>query len=115
MGESGRRTHTVEIPAQLRVDGPNWRSEESLGRLEAFGLPGCRCWFYSGDHGPPHFHAGVRDSWEIRVFFFQDPPHHEVKYLIKRIPRGVLRTILDLAAENRTALFAEWERSQADE
>ena len=86
-----------------------------MGRLETFSVPGCRCWFYSGDHGPPHFHAGAPGEWEVRVFFLQDPVMYEVKYMLRRIPRGLLTAILEGAQEHRAAVFREWERSQADE
>jgi len=86
-----------------------------VGRLEAFRIPGCRCWFYAGDHGPPHFHASAPDEWEIRIFFLQDPVDYEVKYAVRRIPGGVLSTLLRRAADKRAVLFREWERNQSDE
>ncbi|MDE2793846.1 MAG: DUF4160 domain-containing protein [Gemmatimonadota bacterium] len=69
-------------------------------------------WFHTGDHGPPHFHAGVVDAWEIRVFFLQEPPEYDVRFQLKRIPARTVRTILRLAIVHRAALFTEWERSQ---
>lgn len=83
-------------------------------RLKAFDIDGVRCLFYTGDHGPPHFHASIPDEWEIRVFFLQEPVRYEIKYDIRRIPSGLLRAVLEAAAENRAALFREWERSQPD-
>lgn len=84
-------------------------------RVRAFQLAGCRSWFHTGDHGPPHFHAGVVDAWEIRVFFLQEPPGYEVKFEVKRVSGRMVRGILELAAAHRAELFEEWERSQADE
>lgn len=86
-----------------------------MGRLEAFGVPGCRCWFYSGDHSPPHFHAAAPGEWEVRVFFLLEPVVYDVKYEVRRIPRVVLRALLEGAREHRAELFREWERNQADE
>ena len=86
-----------------------------MGRVRAFQLAGCRLWFHTGDHGPPHFHAGVADAWEIRVYFLQEPPEPEVKFAVKRVSAKVVREILKLSAEHRAELFEEWERSQADE
>ncbi len=80
-----------------------------MGRLEAFSVPGCRCWFYTGDHGPPHFHAAAPDEWEVRVFFLFDPVEYEVRYRVRRLPRGMLNAILRRAAEHRGALLSEWE------
>lgn len=86
-----------------------------MGRLEAFAIAGCRCWFYSGDHGPAHFHAGKPDEWEIRVFFLLEPVEYEEKYVVRRIPGRMLATIVANATEHRDALFREWDRSQADD
>lgn len=86
-----------------------------MGRVQAFQLPGCRLWFHTGDHGPPHFHAGAVDAWEIRVFFFREPPEFDVSFELRHVPRKTVREILRLAAAHRAELFEEWERSQADE
>lgn len=86
-----------------------------MGRVRAFEIPGCECWFHTGDHGPPHFHAGAPDEWEIRVFFMQKPVTFEEKYTVRRIPGRVLRSILDAAEEHRVELFRQWEESRADE
>ena len=72
-------------------------------------------WFYTGDHGPPHFHAAVVDAWEIRVYFLQEPPTYDEVFKLRRIPARTVRQILGRAAEHRTELFGEWERSRADE
>ena len=84
-----------------------------MGLLQAFELAGCRLWFYTGDHGPPHFHAGVVDAWEIRVFFLQEPPGYEVRFEVRHVPKKTVRAILRLAAAHRAELFEEWERSQS--
>lgn len=83
-----------------------------MGQLQAFQLPGCRLWFHTGDHGPPHFHAGVVDAWEIRVFFLQEPPEYDVRFQLKRIPARTVREISRLATAYRAELLDEWERSQ---
>ncbi|MXW19055.1 MAG: DUF4160 domain-containing protein [Gemmatimonadetes bacterium] len=83
-----------------------------MGLLEAFQLPGCRLWFHTGDHGPPHFHAGAVDAWEIRVYFLQDPPDYDESFAVRHVPMKMVREILRLAAAHRAALLDEWERSQ---
>lgn len=85
-----------------------------MGLLRAFELSGYRFWFYTGDHASPHFHAGVVDAWEIRVYFLLEPPRHEVKFAVKHVPAGMVRAILELAAAHRTELLEEWERSQSE-
>lgn len=83
-----------------------------MGRLTSFAVPGCRCWFYTGDHGPPHFHASAPGGWEIRVFFMFEPVFYEIRYQVRRIPGSVLSEILRNAAQHREALFREWEANQ---
>jgi uncharacterized protein DUF4160 len=86
-----------------------------VGHVEAFGLQGCRCWIYTGDHDAPHFHAGVPDEWEIRVYFLTDPVEYEVKFRIRRIPSRKLGQLLDLAKAHRAELFEQWSRSNPDD
>ena len=83
-----------------------------MGLLQAFQLPGCRLWFFTGDHEQPHFHARAVDAWEIRVYFLQEPPEYDVKFEVKHISARMVREILELAAVHRAELFEEWERSQ---
>ena len=85
-----------------------------MGLLQAFELTGCRFWFHTGDHGPPHFHAGVVDAWEIRVYFLQEPPQYDVKFEVRHVSTSKVREILELAAAHRAELFAEWEQSQSE-
>jgi hypothetical protein len=86
-----------------------------MGQVEAFDLPGCRCWMWTGDHDAPHFHAGSPDDWEIRIFFLEEPVTYEVKYQFRHLPSQTVRRLLRLAAENRAALLDQWNRSVADD
>jgi hypothetical protein len=85
-----------------------------MGRLEAFSIPGCECWFHTGDHGPHHFHAGVADEWEVRVFFLQEPVEFEVKYEVKKVSARILRRLLKNAKDHREDLMREWDRHAPD-
>ncbi|NUN98523.1 MAG: DUF4160 domain-containing protein [Candidatus Omnitrophica bacterium] len=41
-----------------------------MSRVKAFKIRGVRCWFWSGDHHPPHFHVEHEGGdWSARVFF----------------------------------------------
>lgn len=86
-----------------------------MGHLEAFSLKGCRCWIYTGDHDAPHFHAGIPDEWEIRVYFLMDPVEYDVKFRIRRIPFRMLGQLLDLAKSHRAELLEQWSRSNPDD
>lgn len=79
-----------------------------MPKVEAFQIAGCRCWFYSDDHRPAHFHANSPGEWEVRVYFLLDPPEMEVVLSIKHIPGRIRRRLLSLAEEHRSELLAEW-------
>lgn len=86
-----------------------------MGHVEAFSLQGCRCWIYTGDHDAPHFHAGVPDEWEIRVYFLTDPVEYDVKFRIRRIPSRMVNQLLELAEAHRAELLDQWSRSNPND
>ncbi len=57
-----------------------------MPNVESFQITGCRCWFYSDDHSPAHFHASSPGEWEVRVYFLLEPPQMEVVLDVKRVP-----------------------------
>lgn len=79
-----------------------------MPKVDAFHIAGCRCWFYSDDHRPAHFHASSPGEWEVRVYFLLDPPETEVVLSIKRIPNRIRRRLLSLAEKHRSELLTEW-------
>jgi hypothetical protein len=81
-----------------------------VGRVEAFQIDGCRCWFFSHDHLDPHFHAKSPGEWEVRVFFLEEPPRLEVKFALSRVPAPLRKLIAELARTHRVALLEEWSR-----
>lgn len=80
-----------------------------MGKVECLDWQGCRCWFWSHDHREAHFHVASPGGWEIRVFFGEDPPRVEVVWQIEKIPRRALKAFLTRVAEQREALFLEWD------
>lgn len=86
-----------------------------MGRVEAFEVPGCRCWMYTGDHDAPHFHASSPDDWEVRIYFLEDPVMHDVIFKVRHLPARTLRELLHLAEDHRAELFEQWSRSVADD
>jgi hypothetical protein len=76
--------------------------------VETFQVAGCRCWFYSDDHRPAHFHAGSPGEWEVRVYFLLEPPQVEVVLELKKLPGRIRRALLGLAKEYRAELLEEW-------
>ena len=79
-----------------------------MPNVESFQVAGCRCWFYSDDHLPAHFHTGVPGEWEVRVYFLLEPPQIEVVLSIKRVPGRIRRRLLSLAKKHRVRLLREW-------
>lgn len=76
--------------------------------VQAFEISGCRCWFYSDDHRPAHFHASSPGEWEVRVYFLLDPPELEQIFSVKRVPGAIRRRLLQAAATHRDQLLLEW-------
>lgn len=84
-----------------------------MGKVEAFTLEGLNLWINSSDHVPPHFHAGRRGQWEIRVFFLECTEGNLVyeRKWGRRGPSATDRTaILQAVLEHRVDLLEEWER-----
>lgn len=84
-----------------------------MSDVDAFALPGIKCWFHSNDHGPPHFHAKRSGQWECRVKFLLASDQ-----MLERIKRPGLRgrmsaadrnALCAAAAANREALLEEFE------
>ncbi|HET6232889.1 MAG TPA: DUF4160 domain-containing protein [Longimicrobiaceae bacterium] len=80
-----------------------------VGRVDSVEWAGWQCWFWSQDHREPHFHAKSPGEWEVRIFFGEDPPYYDVLWQVSRIPKRKLKDFLALVAENRQALYKEWE------
>jgi hypothetical protein len=46
-----------------------------MGEVEAFAVPGIKCYFPSADHYPPHFEAYRQGAYVVRVFFCAPTAH----------------------------------------
>jgi hypothetical protein len=81
--------------------------------VRCLSFPGIRCWFWSDDHDPPHFHAKRAGEWELRVNFLEDGDRlFQRIWVKKRIPGKVLREIRTIVLEQREALLLEWEATR---
>ena len=68
----------------------------------------------SGDHEPPHIHAGKPGHWSVKVYFLEQ---RENMIRFKRPPKAHMRKtdrekILENTEANRNALLQEWEACQ---
>lgn len=80
-----------------------------MSLVTCFQIEGLRCWFYSNDHAPPHFHVQRPGEWELRVYFLEDAGRmFEVKWGAAPKSR-MLRRLAGLVEENRLQLLVEWE------
>lgn len=79
-----------------------------MGKVDAFSLPGCKCFFWSDDHGPPHFHVQKPGEWEVRVYFQEEPAVIEIRWKRHFFTGKVERELMKLVAVHREALWTEW-------
>jgi len=88
-----------------------------VGRVEAFVIDGLVLWFWSDDHGPPHFHVKRAGEWELRVYFLETTAGvlaHEMKWGAPPAAK-LLSQIAQEVVDHREALLAEWERKTCGE
>ena len=78
--------------------------------VRAFAVEGIKCWFWSDDHEPPHFHAKKAGEWEVQVYFLLDPGQMiEVVWTAKRPAAKTLAAITSRAEQHRVELLEQWE------
>ena len=84
-------------------------------QVSAFRLSGIKCWFYSNDHDPPHFHAERSGTWECRVNF-QLAADSMLEFLWHDSPmaRSDRRLIEKAVKANRSTLLKQWEEIHSD-
>jgi hypothetical protein len=82
-----------------------------IGLVKSVRIEGTRCWFYSMDHRPPHFHARKTGKWEVRVRFLE--PRAGMLEWVAGKPGGMSRRERDALCEeterHREGLLREWE------
>ena len=81
-----------------------------MADVACFEIPGLKCWFWSSDHNPPHFHVKRVGEWEMKVNFLEQNEDEVFELVWGDCPRSkVLKTIQKAVTANRDALLAEWE------
>lgn len=71
-----------------------------MGEVDAFQVPGLKCYFPSGDHYPHYFEVLRRGEYIIRVYFLRTSRKRGLNRDYKRQLGG------ELCAEDADALFA---------
>ncbi len=85
-----------------------------MATVQAFCIAGVKCWFWSRDHQPPHFHAKKDGQWEVKVRFLE-PVTTMIEYesWSKRdLSRRERVQVCGNAESHRDELLREWERIQ---
>ena len=91
-----------------------YAGELLVGDVEAFAIPGLKCYFGSNDHYPHHFEVYKRGDWLIRVFFIRTTRKRGLnwEYKGRGWKQGPSRaeedTLLTLVLKNKKRLLREW-------
>lgn len=85
-----------------------------MAKVEAFEIPGIKCWFWSNDHEPPHFHAKRDGAWEVRVEFLgpEDSMLSYVSWSKREMSQRDRERLCDNAVAFRHELLLQWEAIQ---
>jgi hypothetical protein len=85
-----------------------------MGDVEAFAVPGIKCYFPSADHYPQHFEAYRRGKYVVRVFFLRTTRTRGLNWDYKLQMRGGEFTAADQQAlyervmKHKRRLLREW-------
>lgn len=85
-----------------------------MGDVEAFAVPGIKCYFPSSDHDPQHFEAYRRGAWVVRIFFLRTTRKRGLSWEYRMQTRGRQFTpeeqdiVFDLVTKRKRRLLREW-------
>jgi hypothetical protein len=84
-----------------------------MGEVDAFQVPGLKCYFPSGDHYPHHFEVLRRGEYVVRVYFLRTSKKRGLNWDYKRHMDGTLRpedaeVLYELVMKNKRRLLREW-------
>jgi hypothetical protein len=72
-----------------------------VGDVDAFAIPGLKCYFGSEDHYPQHFEVLRRGEWRIRVYFLRTSNKNGLVFDYKKAPRRA-----EVSPADRDVIFA---------
>jgi hypothetical protein len=87
-----------------------------LGEVDAFSIPGLKCYFGSNDHYPQHFEVLKRGQWVIRVFFLRSTRKRGLSWDYKSRWKGAVvvvaeaQEILEMVLAHKRRLLSEWNK-----
>ena len=84
-----------------------------MGEVDAFEVPGLKCYFPSGDHYPHHFEVLRRGGYIVRVYFLRTNRKRGLNWDYKRQMGGTLspedeEVLYELVMKNKRRLLREW-------
>ncbi len=85
-----------------------------MGDVEAFAVPGIKCYFPSADHDPQHFEAYRRGEYVVRVYFLRTTRTRGLNWDYKLRMRGGefpiahQQALHALVMKNKRRLLREW-------
>ena len=87
--------------------------------VRSFQIAGVRCWFWSNDHEPPHFHIEAEDGdWNAKVFFLLDDDQMIQDVYARKssgIPTQMRKVLYNEIGLNRIDLLMQWEDLHREE
>lgn len=88
-------------------------------KVQSFHVAGVRCWFWSGDHLPPHFHLEAENGdWNAKVFFLLDGCQMIQDIHSRKsggIPAGIRKVLQEMVRKNLADLLRQWEELHGGE
>jgi hypothetical protein len=80
-----------------------------MAKLKCFSIAGVDLWFWSNDHGPPHFHAKIEGAWEVAVHFLEPEVNmFKIKWQKRPFSAHHRKTLVQKVTDHRNDLVNEW-------
>jgi hypothetical protein len=85
-----------------------------MGDVDAFQVPGIKCYFPAADHYPQHFEVYRRGAYVVRVFFLRTNRTRGLNWEYKLQMRGGefsaadQEAVFELVMKNKRKLLREW-------
>lgn len=85
-----------------------------MGDVDAFQVPGFKCYFPASDHYPQHFEVYRRGEYVVRIFFLRTGRKRGLNWEYKLQMRGgcfdaaAQDVIYELVMKNKRRLLSEW-------
>lgn len=84
-----------------------------MGEVDAFHIPGFKCYFPASDHYPQHFEAYRRGEYVVRIFFLRTGRKRGLNWEYKLQMRGEFgpaeqAALFEQVMKHKRRLLREW-------